>query len=134
MVRLLVAYGATLVPMLLLDSVWLSVMGSRLYRPTLGDMALDGVRLVPALLFYALYPAGLVFLAVWPALKAGGPLTAALQGGVFGLVAYATYDLTNQATLRNWSTTLSLVDIGWGTVLSAAAAAFGCWVTAKLAG
>ncbi len=130
---LVIAYFATLLPMLLLDMLWLGVMASRLYRPTLGDMALDGVRWAPAILFYLLYPVGLVIFAVAPALKLGGVGSALLQGALFGLFAYATYDLTNHATLRLWSWTFTLVDIGWGSLLSGASAAIACWLCGRLA-
>jgi uncharacterized membrane protein len=118
----IVTYIATLVPFLLIDGVWLSIMSSRLYKPTLGDMALDAVRWTPALAFYLLYPVGMMILAVLPALKSGQVSQAALYGAVLGLSAYGTYDLTNHATLRNWSVTFTLVDMAWGAILSAVVA------------
>ncbi len=128
------AYAATLLPMLIIDSVWLAIMASRLYRPTLGDMALEGVRWPPAIAFYLLYPAGLVILAVLPAVKAGQLSQAALYGAVLGISAYGTYDLTNHATLRLWSWQFTLVDMAWGTLLSAIAATIGAWVAGRFAG
>jgi uncharacterized membrane protein len=120
-----IAYGATLLAFLALDFVWLSRMSHYLYRPVMGDMVLETFRLWPALLFYLGYAAGLVFLAVHPALVAGNWKTALVHGAVAGLMAYGTYDLTNQATLKNWSTLLTLTDLTWGTILSAAAALSG---------
>jgi uncharacterized membrane protein len=75
-----------------------------------------------------------VYFAVRPGLAAESLRTAALNGALFGFFAYATYDLTNQATVRNWTTTLSLADMAWGTVLSAAAAAIGFAATRGLVG
>ncbi len=128
------AYFATLFPMLIIDSVWLSIMASRLYRPTLGDMALEGVRWPPAIAFYLLYPAGLVILAVLPAVKSGHLMQAAFLGAVLGLSAYGTYDLTNHATLRLWTWQFTLVDMAWGTLLSAVAATIGAWVAGRVTG
>ena len=90
-------------------------MAPRFYKPTLGDIMLPGFKLPPAIVFYLLYPAGLVIFAIAPALSGGVMGTAALYGALFGLFTYATYDLTNQATLRNWTSQLTLVDAAWGS-------------------
>jgi uncharacterized membrane protein len=108
-------------------------MASRLYRPTLGDIMLADVNLPAAIAFYLIYPIGLVIFAILPALKSGSLAQAMLYGALFGFFTYATYDLTNQATLRNWTTQLTLIDAGWGTLLGAIAAAAGFWVTMKFA-
>lgn len=132
MKTLLVAHVATLAAFLALDAIWLSRMADVLYRPTMGDMLLDGFRLAPALIFYAVYVVGLVHFGVRPGL-AGGAWTTFGNAALFGLVAYATYDLTNQATLRNWSTTLTLADLAWGGFVSAVAASVGRVATLWLA-
>jgi uncharacterized membrane protein len=119
-----IAYLSTLVAFLGLDAVWLTRMADVLYRPVMGDMLLGSFRPAPALVFYALYGAGLVYFAVLPGLGAGAA-TAIVNGALIGLVAYATYDLTNQATLKNWSTALTLADLAWGSFVSAAAAGIG---------
>jgi uncharacterized membrane protein len=116
----------------IVDMVWLSIMASRFYRPTLGDMALSGVNVAPAIAFYILYPIGLVIFAILPGLRSGSMTTALLYGALFGFFTYATYDLTNQATLRNWTIQLTLVDIVWGSVLAAAAAMAGYLIAIKL--
>lgn len=126
------AYLATLVTFVALDMAWLSTMGSRLYRPTLGDILLPGVNLAPAIAFYLLYPVGLVIFAALPALKSGVMTNAFVYGALFGFFTYATYDLTNQVTLRNWTLQLTLVDCAWGCVLAAFAAMAGFWVTSKI--
>jgi uncharacterized membrane protein len=126
------AYLSTLVVFLFCDMVWLGTMASRLYRPTLGDLVLSNPNLPAAAAFYLIYPAGLVFFAVLPALKIESPGQAALSGALFGFFTYMTYDLTNQATLRNWTSQLSLIDIGWGTLLGAIAATMAYWITARL--
>ena len=119
-----VAYFATLVAFLAVDAVWLARMGAALYRPVMGDMLLDGFRPMPAIVFYLVYIAALTFLAVRPGFTEGW-MTTAINAAVFGFAAYATYDLTNQATLKNWSTTLTLADMAWGTFVSVVAASIG---------
>jgi uncharacterized membrane protein len=128
------AYLASLIVFLGVDMVWLSTMASRVYRPIMGDIALQGANLAPAVAFYVLYPVGLVIFVILPALKAGNIQAALIYGALFGFFTYATYDLTNQATLRNWTLQLSLIDMAWGTVLAAVAAAAGFWVAAKFQG
>ena len=126
------AYVAALLLFFLYDMIWLGTMVSRLYRPTLGDLLLSGVNMTPAIIFYLLYPVGLVIFAIAPALKGGNIVSALTLGALLGFFTYGTYDLTNQATLRNWSTTLTIADIAWGSVLGAITAAWAFWVITKL--
>jgi uncharacterized membrane protein len=121
----LIGYIAVLVPFCLVDALWLRTMGPLLYRPTLGDILLTEVRLAPAVVFYLLYPIGLLVFAVLPAMKSHSIIAAAGTGLLFGAIAYATYDLTNFATLRNWTLQLTVLDIAYGAVVSALAAAVG---------
>ena len=132
MKSVLVAYFATLAAFLGIDAIWLSFAGDRLYRPILKDILLDGFNPAPAVAFYLIFAAGLVVLAVRPGLETASLRLAAGNGALLGFFAYATYDLTNQATLRNWTTTLSLADLAWGTVLSAISAAVGYAVARAL--
>jgi uncharacterized membrane protein len=129
-----VAYISTLIVFVAIDFVWLSVMANVLYRPALGDMLATEFRLAPAILFYLMYAAGLTFFAVRPGLVTAKFGTSFLYGGLLGFMAYGTYDLTNQATLANWSTTLTVADLIWGSTLSAVSAAAGHWITEKLNG
>jgi uncharacterized membrane protein len=101
-------------------------MGDRLYRPLIGSMLAEQFRLAPAIAFYAIYAAGLTLFAVLPGLDAGDWKRALLWGGLFGLFAYSTYDLTNLATLKTWSLKLSIIDIVWGMVVSASSSAVAC--------
>jgi uncharacterized membrane protein len=107
-------------------------MANRLYRPTLGDIMLGSLDLPAATAFYGIYPIGLVIFAVLPALKSASLPEAALSGALFGFFTYMTYDLTNQATLKNWTLQLSAIDIGWGTLLGAMSATAACWITTRL--
>jgi uncharacterized membrane protein len=129
-----IGYIATLAVFIAADLAWLSVTTSRIYRPTLGNVLLSGVNLPPAVVFYALYPIGILIFAVSPATKNGSVMTAVVYGALFGFFTYSTYDLTNYATLRNWSLQLTLVDIAWGSVLVTAAATAGFVVATKVAG
>ena len=129
MKSILVAYLATLFVLVGLDFAWLGRMGDAVYRPIMGDMALPGFRAGPAVAFYLLYVAGVVYFAVAPALAGIGISSAALNGAIFGLCAYGTYDLTNQATLKNWSSSLSMIDMGWGAILTGASAAIAVLIT-----
>jgi uncharacterized membrane protein len=110
----LVVFGAS-------DAIWLSLMGPALYRPILGDILLPTLRVPPAVVFYAIFPVGIVAFAVVPALRTGAISSALLWGALFGAIAYATYDLTNYATLRNWTLQLTLVDVVYGALASAVA-------------
>jgi uncharacterized membrane protein len=121
--QLIAGYVAALIVFILIDGVWLSVMGKLLYRPILGDILLANLRITPAIVFYAMFPVGIMTFAVVPALKSGGIGSAAALGLLFGAIAYGTYDLTNYATLRNWNLQLTVLDIGYGALATAAAAA-----------
>lgn len=129
---MIVAYLATALAFLGLDTVWLSLSASRLYKPHLKDLLLEKFNVVPAASFYLLYVAGILVFAVFPALATGRWTTALGRGAALGLVAYATYDLTNQATLRGWSTTVTIADLCWGTALTGLAATVGYLATRAL--
>jgi uncharacterized membrane protein len=128
MKSIVVAYFATLVGFLALDSVWLTTMGNRLYRPVMGDMALAGFRPTPAIVFYLIYVAFMIYFVVKPGLT-GEFWPTLINGALLGAACYATYDLTNQATLKNWSTTLTLADLCWGAFATAVGASIGRAVT-----
>jgi uncharacterized membrane protein len=128
-----IAYLSTGVAFAALDALWLSRMGPTFYRSQIGDLMADKPRFDAAIAFYLLYLAAIVFFAVAPAFAhQGGWKTAAGYGAAFGFFAYATYDLTNQATLKVWPLKLTLVDMAWGTVLTGVAATVGYLVTRVL--
>ena len=125
MMRFVVAYMSVAVVFLVLDALWLGVFALGMYRRELGPLLLDRPNLMIAGIFYLLIVGGVVILAVLPALDSGGWTRALWTGAVLGLVAYATYDITNLSTLRNWSLTVTLVDLAWGTVVTAVSAVAG---------
>lgn len=116
--RLLVAGGV----MGLLDFVWLGYIAKKLYYGEMGKILLDKPNMIPALLFYVIYVVGVVVFVVNPAIAKDSLIHAIGYGAMFGFVAYATYDLTNLATLKGFSTKVVVVDLVWGAVLTAAVA------------
>jgi uncharacterized membrane protein len=118
MLKYVVTYLGTAVVFAGVDFVWLSVLSAHVYRPTLDPVLADKVNLLPAVIFYLAYLAGMLGLVIAPAGRAGSFGQAAVNGAVLGAMAYATYDLTNQATLKVWSTAITAADIGWGTFLT----------------
>lgn len=104
---------------LVIDLLWLGVVAKDFYRSQIGPLLLEQFNWSAAFSFYALFLAGLTLFVIAPALKSGTWTTALLWGALFGFFTYATYDLTNLATLKGWTLTLSLVDMAWGTVLGA---------------
>jgi len=108
-----------------IDAVWLTTMVNRLYRPVIGPIMADKPDMTAAVIFYLISIAGTVFLAIDPALREGSWTRALLNGAVLGFIAYATYDLTNQATLNVWSWKLTITDIIWGTTLTGLSATGG---------
>lgn len=124
-----IAYIATGLVFLVIDAIWLTVAAQRLYRPLMGDMLVESFRLAPAALFYVIYIAGVVVFAIVPALTSDRWTTAISHGAFLGLFAYATYDLTNQATLKNWPLAVTIADLCWGTFLTAVAATAGFLIT-----
>jgi uncharacterized membrane protein len=133
--KYIIGYIATGLAFALIDSFWLRTMYTRLYKPEIGELMMTGgFRIGPAIVFYALYILGMMIFAVGPALNSGRWQTAIVQGALFGFFCYMTYDLTNHATLKIWSTKVTVLDILWGTVLTGSASAVGVYVTTLLAG
>jgi len=126
MTRIIVAYLATLVAFCAGDFLWLGTVAAGFYRSEVGALLRATPNWAAAGAFYALYAGGTVIFAVMPALRAGAWTSALRHGALFGFFAYATYDLTNLATLQGWSLAVTVVDIAWGAVVTALAAAVGC--------
>lgn len=118
--------------LVVIDFIWLSNAINFLYRPKLGDLLADKPAIAPALVFYLLYGLGVALLVVRPAVNADSVFTALWTGAVLGLVAYGTYDLTNQATLKGWSLTVTVVDMAWGSFVTAVVSAAGVWIAQKV--
>ncbi len=116
---LLIHYFIVFLIFLAIDAVWLSTAGPTFYRNEIGDLLLQQPNFVVACAFYALYAAGLLYFVVEPNINRTTIVPAVLAGGFFGLVAYATYDMTNLATMKGFTWRVAVVDMVWGTMLSA---------------
>jgi uncharacterized membrane protein len=105
-----------------IDILWLGLIARNFYRNQIGHLMADDVNWPAAIIFYLLFILGIVIFAVSPALDTGKLSTALIYGALFGFFTYATYDLTNLATLKDWPILMVVIDIAWGTFLSAAVA------------
>jgi uncharacterized membrane protein len=130
--RYAIAYLATAVVFLVADMIWLGVVAKNFYRSHLENFLLDQPSIPVAAGFYGLYVVGVIVFAVAPALREETWVTAAIYGALFGFFAYATYDLTNLATLKDWPAIVSIVDLIWGTCVTAVAAIGGYSITQQL--
>ena len=129
---LVVAFAVTTVVFLILDAIWLGLISRNLYQREIGELLLPKPKLGAAAVFYVIYIVGLVYFCVAPGVAGQSALRGLLNGAMFGIVAYATYDLTNLATLKGWSTTLVFIDVAWGAVASTAASAVAVAVTSRV--
>ncbi len=127
-----IAYLAATVVLFGLDFIWLSTSVPLLYKPRVGQLLLETPNMPAAAGFYLLYVVGVLALCILPALSDGSWVRALWSGALLGLVAYGTYDMTNLATLIGWSAVVSVVDMIWGAVVTAAAALAGYFVTRAL--
>jgi uncharacterized membrane protein len=118
-------YVLTLIPFVVLDALWLGVVAPKFYKSQIGFILAKNPNWIAAVLFYLLYIAGMV---VFVTGREGTLLQAAMRGALFGLVCYATYDLTNLATLEGWPIAVTLVDLFWGTILGAITALVAVWL------
>lgn len=132
MLHYLVAWTATAVTFFAIDLVWLGLVATSFYRERIGALMLDQINISAAVMFYLVYVVGIVIFAVAPALHSGSWITALVYGALFGFFAYATYDMTNLATLRGWPLEVVVVDVLWGTVITGASATIGFLVTRSL--
>ncbi len=129
MFQLVIAYFATAIVFLAIDFVWLSQVATRFYFDRIGHLLMDKPNMAAAGAFYVVYVVGIVIFAVAPALKSESVGTAIVFGALFGFFTYATYDMTNYATMKNWPIVVVLVDVAWGAFLSAFAAGAGYTIT-----
>jgi uncharacterized membrane protein len=126
---MLAVYLATFAVFVGIDFVWLGFIALGYYKSQIGHLMADQVNLGAAAAFYLIYVMGIVLFAVQPSM--GNVGKAFLQGALFGFFCYATYDLTNMATLKNWTWSIAAVDMAWGSFLTGVAAAAGAFVASK---
>lgn len=123
--KYLLTYIATFGAFIVIDLIWLGFVARDFYRKQLGSLMTDQINWTAAIIFYLLYIVAILVFAVLPAVQAGSVVKAITLGAFFGFIAYATYDLTNLATLNNWPVVMTIVDIIWGAVLTGLVATAG---------
>ena len=129
----IIAYVSAAIAFGVLDSLWLRWAGPNLYRPVIGEIMTDNIRMGAAGAFYFIYLAGMVWFAIKPGLETGQVTTAILNGALLGALCYATFDLTSQAVFKVWATHITIADIFWGAFATATASAIATWITLKVA-
>lgn len=125
MTRYFAAYASTLFVMLVVDLVWLGILARPLYQRGIGHLMAEQANLPFAAVFYLMYAFGIVYLGIAPNASAPGVKSVFFAGAALGFFAYATYDLTNLAVLRGWPVWLAVIDMAWGTFITAVSAAAG---------
>ena len=123
--RFLWAYAGAGIIFLVADFIWIGWVARGFYREHLGELMLERPNMAPAIAFYALFIAAIVFFAIMPGMREESWKVALLNGALLGGIAYATYDLTNLAPLKNWPAIVSMVDLTWGAAVTALAATVG---------
>lgn len=122
-------YGITTIVFFLIDLIWIGGVAKGFYVRTIGGLLRDPINWYAALLFYVMYIGGMVLFVLVPALNNGSGIRhAALMGGLLGLFAYGTFDMTALALLKGWPVTVAIVDMAWGTVLTAGTTSITLWV------
>lgn len=121
--KILIAYLAAILPLGILDAIWLKFIASNFYDKNLGFLFSEEIKLAPIAVFYPVYSLAMVFLVILPALAEQSIFSALWRGALLGLAAYSAYDLTNQATIANWPLVVTFVDIAWGATVTALASA-----------
>ena len=116
----------------LIDIIWLGFIAKNFYKSQIGFLMKSDVNWVAAIIFYLLFLVGVVIFVIEPAVLKKDLIQALWMGALFGLITYATYDLTNLATLKDWPLKVVLVDMLWGTVLSASVSSITYWVALKI--
>ncbi len=117
---------------LAIDLVWLGWLGRGLYQAEIGPLLRQPFNLPAAGAFYVLYITGLMIMVIWPAFQAQSVSQALLRGALLGLIAYGTYDLTNLAVMKGFTTKIAIIDMAWGTVLTGAVSALTVLAGTKL--
>ncbi|MGC8865802.1 MAG: DUF2177 family protein [Bacteroidales bacterium] len=126
--NLLLSYLLTFVAFLAIDMLWLGVIAKGLYQKYLGAFLTDKVIWAAALIFYALFIIGIFIFSIYPAMQKSSFTHALLMGALFGFFTYATYDLTNLATMKDWPLPIVFIDILWGTLLTALVSTIGFFI------
>lgn len=125
---LVINFLLTTLVFLIIDMAWLGLIAKNMYQKYLGSFLTDKVNWSAAFIFYLVYVVGVSIFAIYPSVNKNSAFSAALLGGLFGFFAYATYDLTNLATLKGWPLPIVFIDIAWGVVLTAVVSVSGFYI------
>lgn len=125
-------YAIAIVVFFMIDMIWLGFVAKSFYRDQIGFIMKDDINWIAAIVFYLIFIAGLVIFVITPALDSGTWVRAATFGALFGFVTYATYDLTNLATLKDWPVLVTLVDLIWGATLAASVSVITFFIATKM--
>lgn len=117
---------------LVIDMIWLGLVAKNFYAKQIGFLMKSDINWTAAIIFYLLFIVGLIIFVIMPALQKNSFTTALLLGALFGLITYATYDLTNLATIKDWPIIITIVDLIWGTVLSASVSVVSFLIASKI--
>ncbi len=126
--KIIISYLLTAVVFFAIDIIWLGFIAKNLYRKYLGSFLSDRVNWTAAVIFYLIYIIGISIFAIYPSVNKDSVVNAILLGALFGAIAYATYDLTNLATLKSWPIQIVFIDIAWGAVLTAIVSLAGFYI------
>jgi uncharacterized membrane protein len=126
--KMLISYVLTFVVFFIIDMAWLGFIAKDIYKKYLGGFLSEQVNWVAAFVFYFLFIVGVFIFAILPSVEKNSLTSALTLGALFGFFTYATYDLTNLATLKNWPTTIVFIDIVWGSVLTAIVSTAGFYI------
>jgi uncharacterized membrane protein len=119
MVKYIVLYAVALAIFFAMDLTWLGLIAKNLYKDKLGFIMSDKINWAAAIIFYLLFIGGMMYFAIIPGIESGSLVTTLIKGALLGGLCYATYDLTNMATIANWPISIVVIDIVWGMVLTA---------------
>ena len=125
---IILSYLLTFLFFLIVDMLWLGVIAKNIYQKYLGGFLTDNVNWTTAVVFYFIFVVGISIFVIYPSVNNGSVYQAILMGALFGFFTYATYDLTNLATLKGWPLPIVFIDIIWGSVLSAVVSLSGFYI------
>jgi uncharacterized membrane protein len=126
--KIILCYLLTTVAFFAVDMTWLGLVAKDLYKKQLGGLLSDQINWGAAVIFYLLFIVGIFIFVIFPAIEKNSFLHAVLMGAFFGLITYATYDLTNYATMKDWPLTIVFIDLAWGSFLTSAVSVVGYYI------
>ena len=127
--KLLLSYALTFIVFFIIDMAWLGFIAKNIYKKYLGDLLSENVNWTAAIVFYLLFIVGIFIFVILPSVEKDSVRSAIVLGALFGFFTYATYDLTNLATLKGFPTTIVYIDLAWGAILTSIVSTAGFYIT-----